>query len=243
MSRICTTTQNIPAPQGPRPRPPCPRNRTAPPVNSHKTRKDIPADKILDVLRNPAHYCEVYPETFPLTRKLVRQLQTQAAAHARAMEMVSVEAEVVDPLASGPLRELPGRPCFYERLPTAGDDIVPTAATGRHRELPPIGMELEATRRLGFTQPPVMATRMDEASIGGHSESRVRDGVERPQVLYGPGNVSVMDIVERGEWSRNELGGTFGYEMATGEAMVLSCDGTWTFQSSYTIFNTKTKQE
>ncbi|KAI0367674.1 hypothetical protein BV20DRAFT_544407 [Pilatotrama ljubarskyi] len=250
MSRICQTTQNIPAPQGPRPRPPCARNRTAPLLDSHKTRKDIPADKILDVLRNPAHYCEVYPETFPLTRKLVRHLQTQAVALARS------HANQADNegLARGPLgepEEVPGNVCFHERLPTAGDEIVvPNGAavndeaSYRRRKLPPIGMELQATRKLvahGCARPHLMHNPV--GGVTSEGQSSVRGASEERLMLYGPRNRTVMDMVERGEWLQPQLVGTMGYEVAVGEAMVLSSDGTWSFQSSYTICSAQNMQE
>ncbi|KAI0634396.1 hypothetical protein C8Q77DRAFT_751055 [Trametes polyzona] len=86
LSRRSQTTQNIPAPQGPR-RPTASRYATARPYvldagihpikldNPQSMKKEIPTEKFADVLRDPEYFSNFYPETLPLTRKLLRQVR------------------------------------------------------------------------------------------------------------------------------------------------------------------------
>ncbi|KAI0672491.1 hypothetical protein C8Q78DRAFT_755540 [Trametes maxima] len=138
-SRVCQTTQNIPAPQGPRQRAAChTRFATAPAEPSHKQRKAIPVESFADVLSHPAYYCEMYPDTLPLTRELCQQLRAANVARAGGGEPAVTQVSPPDSVASLSPRE---------ELAMDSDDIVEgISRRSLSQAPPPIGKERQTVR-------------------------------------------------------------------------------------------------
>ncbi|KAI0779044.1 hypothetical protein BD413DRAFT_490278 [Trametes elegans] len=235
MSRLCKSTQDIPAPLGPR-RPHCARSAiyTAPPApgtDSAAATRTIPLDKFAAVLHDPWHFCEVYPGALPLTRKVYGQLWRAHAMAASVLDPGAVSGSGVAganggcpgvaPVLSPTQAQMQTDTTAvgggkHERLATAGDDVVQggagslgKAATGTiRRPLPPIQNTVDvhtqnqgvigdrrvcantSVRRVTLNTNPFTAAIQDPALLASY-----RSGL--PAEMNG----SMMNLLERGEWS------------------------------------------
>ncbi|OSD00653.1 hypothetical protein PYCCODRAFT_1460149 [Trametes coccinea BRFM310] len=201
-TRLCFSTQNIPAPLGPR-RPSCTRNRTAPlPIGSKKPGA-IPVDRFEDVLRDPGYYCEVYPDTLPLTRKLYQQIWGPSAA--------VFTAAPAGPAQNDPrLSRTRSDAHAYERLETEGDVVVFNGSGDHERQSPgrkllPIGAEVRASSySMDYT---VLRSATGPLEWCGPDMSvHVQSSFQVERALEMRSEVAMtMDILERGVWSMTDI--------------------------------------
>ncbi|KAI9068978.1 hypothetical protein FKP32DRAFT_105645 [Trametes sanguinea] len=199
-TRLCYSTQNIPAPMGPR-RPSCTRNRTAPlPIGTRKP-GTIPADRIEDVLRDPGYYCEVYPDTLPLTRRLYRQIWGRSASVFTAEPLIHAQADARGLYTRSGVHE-------YERLQTEGDDVVfydggdqDGTSPGRKRLLP-IGSEVRAPNcSMDNMASSCIGEHLRECGLDTPANGESSSQVRRSRREMRSEVAMTMDILERGEWS------------------------------------------
>ncbi|KAI0824554.1 hypothetical protein BC628DRAFT_1378322 [Trametes gibbosa] len=115
------TTQNIPAPQGPR-RPSVARYTPTRSLMAQGSNRTIPVDKFEEVIQDPGLYAQLYPEALPLTHRIHRQLRATQLIAAEAAAAANKYHHPVLPMEYAAARKIaPGGPC----------DAPPSTAEGR----------------------------------------------------------------------------------------------------------------
>lgn len=169
-------------------------------------------DKIADVLRNPGHYSEQYPDTLPLTRKLYQQLGAKKLAKSTHGIVSHEPAQAVEPLRR-PMQGL-----HFQHLDVNREDTVHPGHNSvrrdmqRHQGRPeprsPAGEGETSTRSspdstlsivevdIVYDDEPVQPTH-DGARP---THDRVQPTRNQRQHEIGVRALTWMDILERGEW-------------------------------------------
>ena len=163
------------------------------------TKEQIPIDKIADVLRNPGHYSELYPETLPLTRRLYQQLGTQEPTKPAPAIVPYEPVQAIEQAMGQPKERL------YFQHPAMNDvDTVRPGRNAIHRDTR--GYQGQQQTRSPIEQDATPTRTYSDATLSVVETDMVCDvevvprTQDRRQQEIGVRALTWMDILERGEW-------------------------------------------